>query len=183
MVTWETKLKLGRKLEGVDADTASANQISVLFRVTPDGKDEHVSLSVESDSMSAADVAAVLRLLDERGVLRGFDSKTWVSQPQASVQRFGETTEWAGADIEELASRLARGFSTTSAGAAPASAPVLTGRARRSLAEVERAVAELRAALLAKGAPDEVESGGAGAGSIEVEGADGGATQGLRGTQ
>lgn len=106
MPKWETKLKLGRKLEGVDAGTASDNQISVLFRYNEAGEDAHVSLSVESDQMSADDVAAVFEVLAQRGVFTRENTKIWVSQPQGSEAKFGATKTWKGADIGQLASRI-----------------------------------------------------------------------------
>lgn len=105
MPKYETKLKLGRKLKAGDAATASENQVSVLFRYDEDGQDRHVSLSVESDKMTADDVAAVLDLLAVRGVFTPGETRTWVSQPQASVEKFGETTRWQGADVGALARR------------------------------------------------------------------------------
>jgi hypothetical protein len=106
---WDTKLKLGRKMDGVDAATASDNQVSALFRHDESGADRHVSLSVESDHMSADDVAAVLDLLAQRGILTRANSKLWVSQPQASEARFGKTSSWGGADIAALVSRMKSG--------------------------------------------------------------------------
>ena len=101
----ETKLKLGRKYDDVAADVASENQVSVLFRYDDAGHDGHVSLSVESDKMTPDDVVAFLRLLEERGLFTRANSKTWVSQPQASEARFGKTHTWNGSDIKELAHR------------------------------------------------------------------------------
>jgi len=104
MVKYETKLKLGRKRDGVPTAEASDNQVSVLFRYHPaTGVDRHISLSIESDDMTADDVSAVLKLLDERGVFARVDTKTWVSQPATSKERFGETTDWGDTDIAELA--------------------------------------------------------------------------------
>lgn len=103
---WETKLKLGRKLEGVDAGTASDNQVSVLFRHDEAGQDGHISMSIESDRMTAEDVAAVFETLAQRGIFTRENTKIWVSQPQASEQKFGSTKTWKGTDIGALASRL-----------------------------------------------------------------------------
>lgn len=103
---WETKLKLGRKLEGVDAGTASDNQVSVLFRHDEQGNDAHVSLSIESDKMTADDVAAVFELLAQRGIFTRENTKIWVSQPQSSEARFGPTMTWKGADVKALSQRL-----------------------------------------------------------------------------
>lgn len=106
MTKWETKLKVGRKMDGVDAATASDNQVSVLFRHDDDGRDAHVSVSIESDHMSVEDVAAVLDLLAQRGVFTRANSKLWVSQPQASEARFGKINSWQGADIAALVTRM-----------------------------------------------------------------------------
>lgn len=106
MTKWETKLKLGRKLEGVDATTASDNQVSVLFRHDERGQDGHVSISIESDKMSAEDVAAVFDVLAARGIFTRENTKMWVSQPQSSETRFGSTMTWKGADIKALSQRL-----------------------------------------------------------------------------
>jgi hypothetical protein len=111
MAKYDTKLKLGRKLKGVDAATASDNQVSVLFRYDETGADRHVSLSIESDTMKADDVRAVLDLLDQRGILTRENSKTWVSQPQSSEAKFGSTMTWQGMDVNALAKQ--------SGGAAP----------------------------------------------------------------
>lgn len=109
MAKWETKLKLGRKMDDVDAATASDNQVSVLFRHDETGAERHVSLSVESDHMGAEDVAAVLDLLAQRGILTRANSKLWLSQPQSSEQRFGKTHTWRDADIAALVSRMKSG--------------------------------------------------------------------------
>ncbi|HEX2022212.1 MAG TPA: hypothetical protein VHH36_05825 [Candidatus Thermoplasmatota archaeon] len=148
MPKYETKLKLGRKLEGVDAATASDNQVSVLFRHDEAGADRHVSLSVESDAMTVDDVRAVIELLAQRGLFTKVNSRTWVSQPQASEARFGATTLWQGVDVEAVATAL----STFLPGAAlPAGAqPDALGRLReaeRRVAEMERALAALKQAL------------------------------------
>jgi hypothetical protein len=105
MAKYDTKLKLGRKFDDVPADVASDNQVSVLFRVDEAGQDKHISLSVESDTMTPDDVAAVLQLLEARGVFTKVNSKTWVSQPQSSEAKFGKTHTWKGADIKELSHR------------------------------------------------------------------------------
>ena len=153
MPKYETKLKLGRKLDGVDAALASDNQVSVLFRYDEDGDDRHVSLSVESDAMTADDVEAVLRVLDTRGLFTRVNSKTWVSQPQSSEARFGETRAWNGANIGTLASRLASfipGASATPqqpAGDEREAALARLREAERRVAELERALAALKQAL------------------------------------
>jgi uncharacterized protein YidB (DUF937 family) len=105
MPKYDTKLKLGRKFEDVPADVASDNQVSVLFRHDDAGQDKHVSVTIESDTMSPDDVAALLQLLESRGIFTKVNSKTWVSQPQASEARFGKTMVWHGTDIKELAHR------------------------------------------------------------------------------
>jgi hypothetical protein len=102
MADYETKLKLGRKLKGADAATASDNQVSILFRHDGTG-DKHVSITIESDGMKPDDVAALLRLLSERGLFTPVNSRTWVSQPQASEEKFGATTMWMNADVQQLA--------------------------------------------------------------------------------
>jgi len=109
---WETKLKLGRKLEGVDAATASDNQVSVLFRHDEKGQDGHVSMSIESDHMSADDVAAVFEVLAQRRIFMRENTKVWVSQPQSSEARFGPTMTWKGEDIKALAQRLKQSVPT-----------------------------------------------------------------------
>lgn len=123
MTKWETKLKLGRKLEGVDAGTASDNQVSVLFRHDESGQDGHISLSVESDKMTAEDVAAVFEVLAQRGVFTKENTKIWVSQPQSSEEKFGSTKTWKGADIGALASRLKQAGS----GHPPGHSPGMSG--------------------------------------------------------
>jgi hypothetical protein len=105
MPKYDTKLKLGRKFDDVDAATASDNQVSVLFRYDEGGADKHISLSIESDTMGPDDVAAVLQLLEARGLFTKANTKTWVSQPQASETKFGKTSSWKGTDIKELAHR------------------------------------------------------------------------------
>lgn len=108
MADYETKLKLGRKLKNVDAAKASDNQVSVLFRYDGSGQDRHISLSIESDDMRADDVAAVLELLDSRGILGRATTKTWVSQPQTSEAKFGPTMTWQGTDVEALSKRTSQ---------------------------------------------------------------------------
>ncbi len=155
MAKFDTKLKLGRKLDGVDAATAGDNQASVLFRFDEAGLDRHVSLSVESDEMTVDDVGAVLALLDKRGILTRHNSKTWVSQPQASEARFGSTRTWRGADVHQLADSLTEFYTTTSgvAAAVPSDqADDVLARLReaeRRVADVERALASLKTALAA----------------------------------
>lgn len=152
---YETKLKLGRKLDDVDAATASDNQVSVLFRYDEAGADRHVSLSVESDAMGAEDVAAVLALLERRGLFTKVNSKTWVSQPQASAAKFGPTSLWKGADVEKMAGELTSFLPV--AGVVPdASGGEALARLReaeRRVADMERALAALKAAVAGSGPP------------------------------
>lgn len=105
MPKYETKLKLGRKMKAGDAATASDNQVSVLFRYDESGADKHVSVSIESDDLTAEDVAALLEFLESRGKFTRATTKTWVNQPQASEAKFGSTTTWQGTDIEALSKR------------------------------------------------------------------------------
>ncbi|HUR69699.1 MAG TPA: hypothetical protein VM370_10690 [Candidatus Thermoplasmatota archaeon] len=107
MAEYETKLKLGRKLKNVDTAKASDNQVSVLFRYDENGQDRHVSVSIESDDMRPDDVAALLELLDSRGILTRGNSKTWVSQPQSSEAKFGPSMTWQSVDIEAMSKRPA----------------------------------------------------------------------------
>lgn len=145
MPEWETKLKLGRKMEGVDAETASANQLSALFRYTADGEDKHVSVSIESDRMTPHDVVAILALLHERGVLRSFDAKTWLNQPQASEKRFGKTAAWGGVDLGEMLALLERNLPVREPAAAGGGADARAALAK--LDEVEKKLAELKKEL------------------------------------
>ncbi|MGQ0537160.1 MAG: hypothetical protein ACT4PT_13950 [Methanobacteriota archaeon] len=144
MSEWETKLKLGRKLEGVDAATASANQVSALFRYDEKGGEKHVSLSIESDAMKAEDVAAVFQLLHDRGILHGGRSKTWLNQPQAAIEKFGHTSEWGGSDLGQMLDLLKHGLRVRDA--APA-APLDARTALLLVGEVEKKLAELKASL------------------------------------
>ena len=105
MPKYDTKLKLGRKLKAGDAETASDNQVSVLFRYDESGADKHISVSIESDKMTPDDVAAVLEVLETRGIFTKQNAKTWVSQPQGSEAKFGSTATWQGVDIDQLAKR------------------------------------------------------------------------------
>lgn len=148
MADWETKLKLGRKLEG-DAQTASDNQASALFRFDPEsGKDGHVSLTIESDTMSAEDVAAVLQLLHQRGVLTAKGCKTWLNQPQASEARFGKTTQWKGGDLKQMVDLLSAGLPVRDS--LPSQGGDAAARLREAqlrVGELTKKVEELRAAL------------------------------------
>ena len=148
MPKWETKLKLGRKLDDVDAATASDNQVSALFSYDEKGSDRHISLSVESDAMKADDVAAVLALLERRGLFTKMNSRVWVSQPQASEARFGPTTTWQGADVGALAERAGSMTVATTGPTAVADAGLVRLReAERRVDELEKALAGLKAAL------------------------------------
>lgn len=149
MADLETKLKLGRKLEGVDAATASNNQLSALFRYDPgSGQDGHVSLSVESDSMTAEDVAAVFQLLHQRGVLPAKACKTWLNQPQASEQKFGKTTQWKGADLKNMVDLLSAGLQVRDSLPTQGNdAAVRLREAQMKVGELQKKVEELRAAL------------------------------------
>lgn len=145
---YETKLKLGRKLDDVDNATASDNQVSALFRYDEAGQDRHVSLSVESDTMKADDVAAVLALLERRGVFTKMNSRVWVSQPQASVARFGDTTTWQGIDIAALGDRAqSMTIATTGPTALADDGLARLREADRRVADLEKALAALKAAL------------------------------------
>lgn len=149
MPKYETKLKLGRKLDDVDNATASDNQVSVLFRYDEAGADKHISLSVESDTMKPDDVAAILALLERRGVFTKMNSKVWVSQPQASEAKFGATTTWQGTDISGLAARAAS-MTMPTVGPTALAGDTSLARLREAemrVAELEKALAGLRAAL------------------------------------
>ena len=154
---YETKLKLGRKLDDVDAATASDNQVSVLFRYDETGDDRHVSFSVESDAMTADDVHALLDLLAARGLFTKANSKTWVSQPQASESKFGETRTWQGVNVEGIAARLSSHIPRPDL--KPPGAPDATlarlREAERRVAEMERALKALKDALAGAAAPVE----------------------------
>lgn len=151
MPKYETKLKLGRKLDDVDNATASDNQVSVLFRYDESGADRHISLSIESDTMKPDDVAAVLALLERRGVFTKMNSKVWVSQPQASEARFGATTTWQGTDISGLAARAAS-MTMPTVGPTALAGDASLARLREAemrVADLEKAVANLKTALAA----------------------------------
>lgn len=148
MPEYETKLKLGRKLEGVSAEVASNNQVSALFRYDEAGKDAHVSLSVESDTMTPDDVVEVLKVLEERGVFTAKTTRTWVSQPQASEAKFGKTTVWQGKNLQEVVQLLSLGLSVRTApstGSVEESARLRAAKVK--VQEMERVVGEVKAAL------------------------------------
>ena len=116
MPKYDTKLKLGRKHDDVPAEVASENQVSVLFRYDENGQDKHVSVTIESDDMSADDVAAILQLLDQRNLFTKANTKTWVSQPQSSEAKFGKTHMWKGTDVKDLAHRASTMLPPSSGG-------------------------------------------------------------------
>lgn len=148
MADFETKLKLGRKLEG-DAATASNNQVSALFRYDPaSGQDGHVSVTIESDHMTTEDVAALFQLLHQRGVLPAKGTKTWLNQPQASEQKFGRTTQWKGGDLKNMADLLSAGLPVRdSLPGEGGDAATKLREAQMRLGELQKKVEELRAAL------------------------------------
>ncbi|MCA1813089.1 MAG: hypothetical protein LC624_03945 [Halobacteriales archaeon] len=148
MADHETKLKLGRKLEG-SAEAGSSNQVSALFRYDPEsGKDGHISLTIESDTMGVEDVAALFQLLQQRGVLGARGTKTWLNQPQASEQKFGKTTKWKDVDIKPVLDLLSAGLpvrDTTASQGGDAAARVREAQLR--VGELQKKVEEVRAAL------------------------------------
>ena len=158
MPKYETKLKLGRKLEDVDAATASDNQVSVLFRYDEAGADRHVSFSIESDAMTPEDVEAVLNLLEQRGVFTKVNTKTWISQPQASEARFGPTRAWQGVDLEALAARVASFIPGAGGTAVPTDALARLREAERRVADMERALKGLKDALAGAAPPPDAPS-------------------------
>ncbi len=155
MASYQTKFKVGRKLEGVDTATASDNQISALFRFDEEGNEDHVSLSIESDAMDPDDVFAVFQLLHDRGCLTARQSKTWLHQPKASVETHGETTAWGGVDLAQKVSMLEKGLKLrTGAGPPGAGSNGGAGVAKTALvhlADVERKLAEVKATLKGRG--------------------------------
>lgn len=145
MPSYATKLKVGRKLDGVDTDTASDNQISVLLRYDEETETEdHVSVSIESDAMTPDDVFALLEFLDDRGILSAGECKTWLHQSKASRKEHGETTEWAGVDVQQKVDMAKRGLSTRST-------PGTDGRQAKNallkISEVETKLDEAKRAL------------------------------------
>ncbi len=158
MASHQTKLKVGRKLEGVDTSTASGNQISALFRFDEeDGTEEHVSLSVESDAMGAEDVWAVFQLLHDRGVLTAKQCKTWLHQPKASRERFGDTSSWQGEDLEQKVSMMKRGL-TVRGGDNGQDATARNKQALIELRELEEKLASVRETLHGSEAQEEDEN-------------------------
>ncbi len=156
MSGYSTKLKVGRKLEGVDTSTASDNQVSALFRYDEDTEqEEHVSLSIESDAMSAEDVWAVFQLLHDRGVLTAQQCKTWLHQPKASRERFGDSSTWQGEDLEEKVSMMKRGLRVRGGPSEGPGAEAKNKRALLELREVEEVIGRVKATL--QGADEEDE--------------------------
>lgn len=157
MPSYQTKLKVGRKLEDVDTSTASDNQISALFRYDgEDGNEEHVSLSIESDAMGPEDVWAVFQLLHDRGVLTAQQCKTWLHQPKASRERFGDSTTWQGEDLEEKVSMMKRGLTVRGDPNGGQDASARNKKALIELREVEDKLGQVRETL--HGAEAEEES-------------------------
>lgn len=154
MASYQTKLKVGRKLEGVDTSTASDNQISALFRYDEDGGEDHVSISIESDAMTVDDVVAVFQLLQDRGVLTAQQSKTWLHQPKASREDHGETTEWGGQDLSQKVSMLSKGLKVRSSGPSAGGAAAAK-MALLKVSEVESKLGELKATLRGQQGSDE----------------------------
>jgi hypothetical protein len=148
MADWETKFKLGRKLEG-STEQGSSNQVSALFRYDPaSGQDGHVSLSIESDTMTVEDVAALFQLLHSRGVLPAKACKTWLNQPQASEQKFGKTTSWKSTDLKNTVDLLSVGLPVRDTTATQGGDALGKLReAQLKVGELQKKVEELRAAL------------------------------------
>lgn len=155
MPSYNTKLKVGRKLEGVDTSVASDNQISALFRYDEEGGEDHVSISIESDAMTVDDVLAVFQLLQDRGVLTAQQSKTWLHQPKASREEHGETTQWAGQDLDQKVSMLSKGLKVRSNGSSSGGGAAAK-MALLKVSEVESKLSELKATLRGQ-EPDEEE--------------------------
>lgn len=149
MADMETKLKLGRKLDRVDAAQASNNQASALFRYDASGgQDGHVSLSVESDTMTAEDVAAVFQLLHQRGVLPAKACKTWLNQPQGSEAKFGKTTTWKGTDLKNMVDLLSAGLPVRDSLPTQGNeAAIKLREAQMKVGDLQKKVEELRSVL------------------------------------
>lgn len=159
MGSYSTKLKVGRKLEGVDTDTASDNQISLLLRYDEDtGAEDHVSVSVESDAMTVDDVFALLEFLDERGILTAQECKTWLHQSKASREEHGSTTEWAGEDLERKVSMAKKGLRTRSSKANGGGR--VAKQALVKVSQVETKLAELKSTLRGSEEDDEADEPG-----------------------
>jgi hypothetical protein len=101
--------------------------------------------------MSVDDAAAVLQSLDARGLFTRVNSKTWVSQPERSVARFGETRTWAGGDVFALAARVSSfvpiALAPARGAGGDAESLARLREAERRVGELERALAGLKAAL------------------------------------
>lgn len=148
MASYQTKLKVGRKLEGVDTSTASDNQISALFRFDEDdGSEDHVSLSIESDAMDPEDVFAVFQLLHDRGVLTAGQSKTWLHQPKASREAFGDTATWQGMDLQQKVTMLSKGLTVKTGSSNGGDAKARNKQALLKLSEVEEELRGLKETL------------------------------------
>lgn len=148
MASYQTKLKIGRKLEGVETATASDNQISALLRFDEeDETEDHVSMSIESDAMDVDDVVAVFQLLSERGVLTARQSKTWLHQPKASRERFGDEKTWQGTDIEQKVSMLERGLKVRTGGSNGGDVKARNKQAIVQLSELEEKIDDVKATL------------------------------------
>lgn len=162
MGSYETKLKVGRKLQNVDNDTASDNRASALLRFDDDGNEDHVSISIESDAMDPEDVFAVFDLLDERGILTAVDCKTWLHQAKASRDAYGETTTWQGTDIQEKVKMLRKGLSVRTGAAGGPDPEVRNKQALLRLGEVEERLDEVRRTLKGNAAADAGDAEAAG---------------------
>jgi hypothetical protein len=170
MASYATKLKIGRKLEGVDTGTASDNQISLLLRYDEEtGAEDHVSVSVESDAMTVDDVFALLEFLDERGILTSSECKTWLHQSKASREEHGSTTEWAGEDLERKVSMAKKGLRTRSSKTNGGGA--VAKQALVKVSQVESKLDELKDTLRGGEADDEDEPDGSPATGASATGA------------
>jgi len=169
MASYATKLKIGRKLEGVDTGTASDNQISLLLRYDEEtGAEDHVSVSIESDAMTVDDVFALLEFLDERGILTSSECKTWLHQSKASREEHGSTTEWAGEDLERKVSMARKGLGTRSGSNGGGR---VAKQALVKVSQVETKLEELKDTLRGGEADDEDEADGSPATGASTTGA------------
>ena len=142
----------------MDTSTASDNQISALFRYDQDGNEDHVSLSIESDTMSADDVFAVFQLLHDRGVLTAQQAKTWLHQPKASKEDHGPTTEWGGVDLDTKVSMLSKGLKVRASSSPSGDGGAAAKLALVKVAEVESKIRELKDTLRGTPAKQEEET-------------------------
>lgn len=157
MASYKTKLKVGRKLEDVDTSTASDNQISALFRFDEDTEEDgHVSLSIESDAMGPEDVWAVFQLLHDRGVLTASQCKTWLHQPKASRERFGDTKSWQGEELSQKVDMMKRGLTVRGGSNGGPDATARNKQAIVQLRELEHAIQDVKQTL--QGADEDVEA-------------------------